>query len=167
MKWMYLAMGILAAGGASAQDEITYTRQYEKGGTGVTAVNPALKANAPDAAKTFVLITGITFTECDKKGQPKRKFRETLTTITDALTRQIQLLGNSVQAGHFTYNCNRTGYYYLKDTADMRTVLETFYRQNFPEYPYHIHMRPDPQWSAYLQYLYPDKTRAPALPPQH
>lgn len=164
-KMTYLVLAMLVCGWAYSQEKTTYTFKYGNGRPGVTVVDTALRAVAPDTSKTFLLITGLTFTECDKKGQPQKNFRETLASIDDAISRQIQLLGNSLKAAHFTYNCSRLGYYYLRDTADMRTVLETFYRQNFPEYPYQIQMRPDPQWEVYLKHLVPDKSRGAVLPP--
>lgn len=163
---IYAILAMMTCSPALAQDETAYTLKYDNGRPGTTSVNEALKAAAPDASKAFLLITGIRFGDCDKKGQPKKDFRETLLSIDDAIGRQIQLMGNSAKAAAFTYDCSRLGYYYLKDTADMRTVLETFYKQNFPEYPYQIHMRPDPQWQVYLRSLYPDKDRGAVLPPR-
>lgn len=165
MKMMQtLLMMLLLAAPAIAQEPATYTRKYN-GKTGLMSLNGSLKAGAPDAGKTFLLITGITFPECDGKGLPKKGFRETLQTIDDATTRQLQLLGIAVKAAGFTYNCNQRGYYYLSDTADVRTVLETFYRQNFPQYAWQVHMRPDAEWDVYQRYLYPAMTGNAPLPP--
>ncbi len=163
MKVLSAIFGTLLCGSALAQQAPAYTKKYD-GRPGVTTVNQELRSMAPDAAKKFLLITGITFGECDRKGQPKKKFSETLATIDDATKQQLGMLGVAVRAGSFTYNCTQLGYYYLSDTADVRMVLETFYKQNFPEYTRHIHMRPDPQWEVYLRYLYPDVRRT-AMPP--
>ena len=157
---------MIAASPVLAQDETSYTLRYANGRSGTTVVNPALKAAAPDASKPFLLITGISFSECDKKGHPKRSFRETLQSIDDATSRQVQLLGNTVKAATFTFDCSSTLYFYMKDTADMRTVLETFYRQNIPEYPHQITLRADPKWEVYLGNLYPHKNRQAGPPPR-
>lgn len=163
MKIISTVLGVLLCCSAAAQEDVTYMHKYGNGRPGVTTVTPELK---PDAGRPYLLITGISFSECDKKGAPKKDFRETLVSIQDATSRQIELLGNSTKVGGFTYDCRQLTYYYLKDTADMRTVLETFYKQNFPEYPYQIHMRPDPRWDVYGKHLYPDKGRGAVLPPQ-
>ncbi|RPE05602.1 DUF695 domain-containing protein [Chitinophaga lutea] len=165
MKIIYAILGVLLYGGAAAQLPKVYAKHYEGDRLGITVVYEKLKPAAPDTAKKFLLITGIRFTACNERGTPKKSFVETLTSIDAAVQQQINLLGTGVKAGTFTYNCSQLGYYYLSDTADVRAVLETFYKQNFPEYGSHIYLRPDPQWEAYLKYLYPDESRGAVLPP--
>lgn len=114
-------------------------------------VNASLKAAAPDAAYPFLLVTDLTIPGC----KPGAELNETQASIADAAGTQLQLLVSSVHAGSVQQDCRRTDYYYVKDTADMRLVMETFYRDNFSDYRHSILIRPDPAWKTYLDTLAP------------
>ena len=111
----------------------------------------SLKANAPDAAYPFLLVTDLTIPGC----KPGAELSETQASIADAAGTQLRLLVASIHAGAVLQDCRRTDYYYVKDTSDMRTVMETFYQDNFSGYQRSIAIRPDPAWKAYLDTLLP------------
>lgn len=133
----------------------SYIAAYEKG-AGITLVNMSLKEKAPVKDQGFVLITGVTFTQC-KDGLPSPEILETLQSIDDALVRQVSFLGKTTFAGNWTHNCERLNYFYLQDSMDVRFSLQTFYKDNFPEFKYYINIRHDPEWQGYLQFLYPNE----------
>ena len=60
-------------------------------------------------------------------------------------------------AGTFTYQCERKGYYYIKDTNNIREKLSALYKKQFPTYQAIINIREDADWEAYLTFLYPNE----------
>ncbi|WP_173002926.1 DUF695 domain-containing protein [Chitinophaga sp. SYP-B3965] len=142
---------------AFAQEEDhweTYMAAYEKG-PGITLVNMSLKEKAPVKDQGFVLITGVSFSQC-KDGLPTPEMIETLQSMDDALVRQVSLLGTTTFAGTWTHNCERLNYFYIRDSMDVRFSLQTFYKDNFPEFKTYINIRFDPEWEGYLKFLYPN-----------
>lgn len=128
----------------------TWQAQYEKG-VGQTKVNMALKA--PDASVPYVLITGVNILDC-KNGLPAPNGKDILELVTDAVSRQMNMLVKTLQAGSFTYNCEYTNYFYISDTTYVEYLLQELYKNNFPQYKYKIAIRSDEQWQEYLQKLY-------------
>lgn len=141
---------------AQAEDHWeSYIAAYEKG-AGITLVNMSLKEKAPVKDQGFVLITGVTFTDC-KDGLPTPEMQETLQAIDDALARQVSFLGKTTFAGSWTHNCERLLYFYIQDSMDVRFSLQTFYKDNYPDFKYYINIRHDPEWEGYLKFLYPNE----------
>lgn len=147
---------LLLPGAAFAQEPEpkweTWLGRYEKG-IGQTKVDMALKATAPDASVPYVLITGVSILDC-KKGFPVPNEKNMLELVTDAVERQMKMLVKTIPAGTFTYNCERTDYYYISDTTYVKYLLGELYKNNFPQYRYKIEIRSDEQWQEYLQNLY-------------
>ncbi|RPD39814.1 DUF695 domain-containing protein [Chitinophaga barathri] len=114
-------------------------------------VNTSLKATAPDATYPFLLVTDLTIPGC----KPGAELAETQESIADAAGTQLRMLVTSVHAGAVLQECRRTDYYYVRDTADLRMVMETFYKDNFSEYQRSITIRPDPAWKMFLDTLLP------------
>lgn len=111
----------------------------------------ALKAAAPDAAYPFLLVTDLTIPGC----KPGAELNETQASIADAAGTQLRLLVTGVHAGSIQQDCRRRDYYYVKDTADLRMVMATFYHDNFSTYPHHLTVRQDAAWKAFLDTLLP------------
>ncbi|SIN66930.1 TIGR01619 family protein [Chitinophaga niabensis] len=133
----------------------SYIASYEKG-LGITLLNMSLKEKAPVKDQGFVLITGVTFSDC-KDGLPTPEMVETLQSIDDALARQVSFLGKTTFAGSWTHNCERLLYFYLQDSMDVRFSLQTFYKDNYPAFKHYINIRHDPEWEGYLKFLYPNE----------
>lgn len=149
---------LLVAANSFAQEEDhweTYLASYEKG-PGITLVNMSLKEKAPVKEQGFVLITGVRFSLC-KDGLPTPEMLETLQPIDDALARQVSFLGKTTFAGTWTHDCERLNYFYIQDSMDVRFSLQTFYKDNFPDFKYYINIRHDPEWDGYLKFLYPNE----------
>jgi uncharacterized protein (TIGR01619 family) len=140
-----------------AQDENwdVYMAKY-KSMPGSFSLNMALKPKAPVKTLPFVLITGVSFKNCDSDGMPTKKEFINLYTISDSLKKIMDRVVTNTLAGSFTSVCQRLDYFYVSDTAGLREQLAFFYREKFPHYsPHYINIKEDKSWAAYLDFLYP------------
>lgn len=141
----------------SQQDEWdVYMAQYEKG-LGSTVLNMSLKQTAPKKEFPFVLVTGVTFKDCDAEGLPGKKQFPELYKISDSVNACLERNCQMVFAGTFTYQCERLDYYYIKDSSTIRKELFKMYNAHFKNYTPYINIKADSQWEAYLSFLYPNE----------
>jgi len=129
--------------------------QYEKG-PGSTVINMSLKSVAPIKGFSFVLITGVTFTDCGWDGLPTQAEFSRLYKVSDSVERVVNKNGKAILAGTFTYQCQRVDYYYVNDTSNVRQLLNEMYSSSFGEYVPYINFRADTTWNVYLSFLYPN-----------
>jgi uncharacterized protein (TIGR01619 family) len=133
-----------------------YMAQFEKGAGSIT-LNMDLVKVAPKSTLPYVLVTGVTIGKCREDGLPISEEFDKLYQISDAVEMKLRELTNYEFAGTFTYQCQRLDYIYVSDTASIRAKLTKIYENEFPGYKYHIRMRADAAWAAYLQFLYPNE----------
>lgn len=132
-----------------------YMAQYEKG-AGSTLVNLTLKENAPIKQFPFLLQVGVELIACTKEGLPSKEEFDLLYEVSDRMKAITDSLSANKAAGTFSYQCKRTDYFYIADTANLRKVMEAAFKSKFPDYVYFIKIQPDPKWEAYLDFLYPN-----------
>lgn len=133
-----------------------YMANYEKG-VGSTVLNMSYKTRAPLKTYPFLLITGVTFTDCDTSGLPVVTAFKQLYAISDKIKTAIDYSYSNKFVGTFTYQCERVDYYYLTDTSNIRNRLDSIYKNNFPDLKPIIKLREDSKWEAYLSFLYPNE----------
>jgi hypothetical protein len=131
-----------------------YMAQYEDGHAGSTVINMALREHAPMKQFPFLLKAGVKLQHCSDYGLPDKEEMEALYEISGKIRSLIDST-TSTEAGTFSYRCKRTDYYYLKDTAGIRQTLSKAFTTLFPKYEYYIEIKADPNWDAYLTFLYP------------
>lgn len=134
----------------------TYMASY-KNGAGSVLLNLALKEKAPMANYTYVVITGVKAKDCGKDGFPTSQEFQTLYKISDDVNDLIEKKKRRILAGTFTYQCERTDYFYVNDTVLLRKYLTDYYRTYYPQYGYIIQIQEDKNWSRYLKFLYPNE----------
>jgi hypothetical protein len=147
---------VIAAGTSVAQQGNwdVYIAQYEKG-PGSTSLNMKLIDYAPAKELPFLLITGVIFENCREDGFPRQDEFEKLYTISDNIGESINLITRSELVGTFTYQCERLDYIYLKDTTSIRDTLIRLYNSKYRNYKAYIAIKYDPDWDAYVKFLYP------------
>ncbi len=133
-----------------------YMAMYDKGAGSVT-LNMDLVRRAPEKDKPFILITGVTYTNCRKDGFPETGEMNKLYDISDNVLSLLPTLTAIEYAGAFTYQCERLDYVYLKDTVGIRAKLVDLYQSKYKNYKYSIKIKKDEAWEAYLQFLYPNE----------
>lgn len=133
-----------------------YIAIYENG-EGSTTLNMDLKKDAPKAELPYILITGVTFSNCTEKGFPEKEEFNKLYGVSDEVETIISKLTKMELAGTFTYQCERLNYYYINDTTQIRSKLTALYKNKFSNYKHYINIKPDKNWEAYLNFLYPNE----------
>lgn len=133
-----------------------YIANYENG-AGSTTLNMDLKKDAPKTNLPYILITGVTFSNCNKDGFPEKDEFNKLYEVSDEVETTISKVTKTELAGTFTYQCERLNYYYISDTTQIRSKLTALYKNKFSNYKYNINIRPDKNWDAYLNFLYPNE----------
>jgi hypothetical protein len=134
----------------------SYLAMYEKG-PGSIVLDMDLIKNAPVKDMPFIVITGVTFTNCTKDGLPEKDEFENLYKISDDVEKTISRLTQLVNAGSFTYQCQRLDYIYVKDTASIADELSKLYKSKYSNYTPYINIKQDKDWEAYLKFLYPNQ----------
>lgn len=133
-----------------------YLAQYEKG-PGSTIVKMGIRGTAPDKSFPFLFSAGVKFTECGSEGLPVSSEFETLNRISDSIVATVNRLIKNIIVGTFTYQCERRDYFYVSDTAGLRQYLINLISKHFPGYTPAFNIKPDKDWEAYLQFLYPNE----------
>lgn len=133
-----------------------YMAQYEKG-VGSTVINMSLKAKAPIKQFPYLLKAGVTLIHCDQEGLPVKVEFETLYQISDSVKQIIDAATKNKFSGTFSYLCERTDYYYVNDTTELRKLIMAAFKSYFPNYQYAVTIKADEDWKAYLTFLYPNE----------
>lgn len=131
-----------------------YMASYEKG-AGSTLINMSAKTKAGDKGLPFIVITGVTFKDCNPDGFPTKHQFDELYIIADSVKNIVANSSPSLAVGTFTYQCERLEYYYVRDTNGLRTKLNKLYNRSFPSYLSYTNIKEDKSWEAYLKFLYP------------
>lgn len=152
--FLIFSIGNLIGQGSDNWD--VYIAQYEKG-PGSTIVNMSLIERAPIPQYNFVVVTGVTFSNCDSAGFPAKGQFDDLYKISDSVQKIISGSVKSVFAGTFTHQCQRLDYIYVHDTAKIRSLLNQFYKTSFSKYDPYINIVEDKKWEGYLSFLYPSE----------
>ncbi len=142
----------------SAQDEYwdTYLAKYEKG-PGSVMLNMDLKKIAPVKKLPFLLVTGVSFTNCTDEGQPAAREFPNLYKMEDSVKALVDHNVRNKMAGSFTYQCQRLVYFYVADTSKLDGLLAALYKRSFPGYLPFINLKEDSTWKFYLGFLYPNE----------
>jgi hypothetical protein len=138
------------------EDWDTYMASYQKG-AGSVLLNLALKEKAPVYSYNYLIITGVKLKDCSPEGFPTQQEFQSLYKISDGVNELIDKKKRRILAGTFTYQCERTDYYYVNDTFLLRKYLSDYYKTYFPQYSFIIEIQEDKSWSRYLKFLYPNE----------
>jgi len=132
-----------------------YMAQYEKG-PGSTVLDMSLKESSNKDHFRFLLVAGVKFNDCDQDGLPTEKQFPILYSISDSVKTVIDKNKTNILAGTFTYQCERSDYYYISDTINIRELLLKLNTERFKNFTFTIRIKEDPKWEAYLKFLYPN-----------
>lgn len=156
--FLFLLLNILSRSCAQNNQDYweAYLAQYDKG-VGSILVNMSLKENAPFPEFPFLLSARVKINHCSAEGLPEQNGWENLYKISDKIKAEIDSHIPSKAPGVFTYQCWRTDYYYIRDTAGVRQQLTAVFKNFFPGQEYKIEFRSDSSWEAYLTFLYPNE----------
>ncbi len=131
-----------------------YIANYD-GKPGSVTLDMDLYRNSPDKLFPFILVTGVSYKNCRPDGFPNNDEFDNLYKISDDILAEVKLKTSMKLAGSFTYDCERLEYVYLQDTIGLRAELEKIYSEKYAVYKPYINIQSDPEWEAYLDFLYP------------
>jgi hypothetical protein len=149
-------LGIPLFVSAQSENWDTYLGEFENG-PGSVSLNLGLMKEAPKREFPYIIITGVTFAGCRADGLPQPEAFDNLYAISDDVNRFIKTITQSNLAGSFTYQCKRLDYVYVSDTVGVRKKLVFFYTSKYKLYRYHLAIKPDKDWNAYINFLYPNE----------
>ena len=157
-KFLLAAIIFLPPQFLTAQEENwdVYMAQYEKQPSSIT-INLALKPISPIKDLPFLLVTGVSFKNCDDEGMPQKREFNMLYKISDSVKAIVDGLVKNKLVGTFTHICQRFDYYYLADTLGLREKIAALYKEKFPLYVPYLAIKDDKTWSSYLDFLYPNE----------
>ncbi len=153
--FVFLTCICLQAAGQTGEWD-TYLARYEKG-PGSTLVNMALKTAAPDSTHPFLFAAGVKFKNCTSEGLPAATAFISLNRISDSIVALVSRYPGPILAGTFTYQCERKDYFYVKDTAGLKSAITNMIADRFPGYTPAFLIKEDRAWDAYLHFLYPNE----------
>jgi hypothetical protein len=154
MTLLFLSVSVFAQD--DKDDWEPYLAQYEKG-AGSTLVNMSLKTEAPIKQYPFLVKAGVKINHCSSDGLPEDQEWDDLYAISDKVKAVIDSYGMAKSPGVFTYQCWRTDYYYVKDTANLRAAVMAAFKKYLPGHECKVEIKSDPKWDAYLTFLYPNE----------
>jgi len=159
-KTIFILLSLLNISFLTAQEESweNYMTNLEKGPASIS-VRMDLSNNAPDASYKYILMTGFFYDEISDDGLPGQANFDEIYTLTDSLDIRLNRRASSKYVGSLNYNFQRIQYYYLSDYEGINEELKSFYKEFFPKKEPYIEIKEDPNWSYYLEFLYP-KERA-------
>lgn len=136
------------------EDWDVYIASYDEG-PGATTVRMDLINAAPVKDYSFIIIAGVKY-ESDEHGFPLNSMND-LHLIEDSLMSALSPK-EVILAGAFTHQGERLSYFYVKDTFEIRSILEKKYLSDFPNIKYPpLRIEDDKEWGAYLTFLYPNE----------
>lgn len=153
----FLVQSGIAAGQTDslpAEDWDAYLTHFKKYPGSIT-LNMALKKVAPVNNLAYVVITGVKYSDCQQDGFPSRREFANLYKISDSVNAVISRSARAVNAGSFTFQCERLEYFYTDDTTWIRHRLRLLYESRFPGYTPYTEIKKDSAWSTYNKFLYP------------
>lgn len=154
LLWAFIACTTLSF--AQEDNWDVYMAQYEKG-AGSTIINMSLKEKAPFTNLPFLLQVSVRPIKCSKDGLPDEHEFEVLYNLSDTMKAVTDAATVNKAAGTFSYQCERTDYYYISDTTIIRGLLQEAFKKHYPQYSFTIKLKTDADWQAYFNFLYPNE----------
>ncbi|GAA4461698.1 DUF695 domain-containing protein [Nemorincola caseinilytica] len=156
-SWALIAI-LLSAANVQAQENWDVYMSLVNSKPGSIMVDMGLVDKAPDKLLPYLVVTGPrAATNCtDKRGLPSATDIDDMEKVLDLTGSILSSVTAKRLAGTLTCNCERLNYYYVRDTAGVRNALARMYTRHFGDRPYTVRIKPDPEWTAYRNFLYPD-----------
>lgn len=133
----------------------TYDADYD-GKPGRVSLNIGLKPMAPMLRYPTLLVTGISYTREDEKGQPNDAEQQVLDQVRMDRITFLKLNTPAIEAGGLILDGDELQYIYLRDPTGVKELLQDYYDANFPDRKYTINIKDNVDWEAYLDLLYPN-----------
>jgi hypothetical protein len=127
-SFLLAALFIPAVANAQKEDSWNVYMGDFEGKPGSVMFNESLAERAPVRGFRFVVSTGLPYSPCREDGLPEGAAFDDFERIEEGIVKAIGRTKDQINAGSFTYDCQRLHYIYIKDTVGLRGRLERFYQ---------------------------------------
>lgn len=135
---------------------LNYLADYDEG-PGSTHIDLSFKNTAPLPDYRYVIITGISYPSSKTDRFPSEHELDILAGIESKVIKALEKSNAAIHVGTFTHNKEQLYYFYAKDIKNTQETLNAFYAAIAKDRKPYINFREDPEWQAYLEFLYPNK----------
>jgi hypothetical protein len=105
-------------------------------------------------------MSGVGYESRRDKPESKMPEKEDLTFMNEVSEKRVALVAsrsNAIFAGAFLHDNQQLDYFYVADPAGLEAALQEFHQQACPGRRHFFHTQSDPDWGAYLEFLYPNE----------
>ena len=134
----------------------TYIADYD-GKPGSTRVDMALRDEAPLSTLPTLVVFGNKYEQKPETGFPTDEALERLNANSDRLIQAVLNTQTSVYVGTFTHNGEQVHYVYARTAEGVENAFRKALAESCPKCEAVYRTRPDPNWNAYLKFLYPNQ----------
>jgi hypothetical protein len=137
----------------------TYQAEYD-GLIGSTTINLALKKRAPISDFPILVMTGVSYESSHQRPElklPEKKDLEFLDRVSEKRVALVTSHAKAIWVGAFLSDNQQVDYFYVADPTGLEAALKEFHQKECPGRRIYFKSQSDPQWGAYLDFLYPNK----------
>ena len=134
-----------------------YIADYD-GEPGSTIVNLSWRTLVPVAKWPIAVICGMPYySDPSLAGLPEPTDLDFLNLLSAKRRDFVLERSSGVQVGTFSYKLERLDYFYVDCDDGLHAALEDYHKRVFPGQKCHLNIKPDPEWNAYSDFLYPNR----------
>lgn len=137
----------------------SYVADYD-GVPGSITINLGLKDHAPMPDCSTLLMTGVSYESGHKKRELKMPEMEDLDFLNRVSEKRVALVtsrSTAIFVGAFLHDNKQVDYFYVSDPDGLEAALREFHRKECPDRRQLFKAQSDPEWGAYLDFLYPNE----------
>jgi hypothetical protein len=134
----------------------TYIADYD-GKPGSIRLDMALREEAPLPNLPELLVFGVRYEVQPESGLPTEKALDGLNRGSDALISAVLTAQPGLYVGTFTHDGEQLHYVYVRSSAGAEDAFKRTLTTLCPTCVASFKTRSDPQWNAYLRFLYPNQ----------
>jgi hypothetical protein len=149
-------MSASAAAGEGKPMWWSYLAQYDDG-PGSIRLDLGVRARAPVPGYGYVVITGPKYQTPRGDRLPEEKELDRVNGMGTLIISAVSGVTDAIYVGTFTHAGEQLHYIYVKDPSRVKDALARLYETRLHETAPYINVKADPGWSAYLEFLYPNK----------
>jgi len=137
----------------------SYLADYD-GLAGSITINLGLKGRVPMSNFPTLVMTGVSYESSRKKPELKMPEMEDLDFLNRISEKRVAFVTSHWKAifvGAFLHDNKQVDYFYVADPDGLEAALRGFHQKECPDRRQSFKSQSDPEWRAYLDFLYPNK----------
>jgi hypothetical protein len=161
-KTLLLLLCVLSAGPLAAQPAVSssdkwwvYLADYD-GKPGSTRVDMGQRARAPQLEMPQIIIFGTKYDQNPESGFPTDAALQRLNRDSDALITAVLSVQAGIYVGTFTHAGEQLHYVYARSSEGTEAAFASALAAVCPSCTPIFRTKSDPEWKAYLIFLYPN-----------